>query len=51
MISLVNKYIDVGYLKILTIFLKILIFQKQIKNKYGNLNSWIQWVSFYSGKI
>ena len=49
--DLVSKYIDKGYLKNFDYFLKNFNFLETIsENKYENLEPWIQWVSFYSGK-
>lgn len=49
--DLVKKYISKGYLKNFEYFIKNFnLVETSSESKYENLEPWIQWVSFYTGK-
>lgn len=49
--ELVKGYISLGYLKNFKYFLEnFSLLETKSEDKYENLEPWIQWVSFYSGK-
>ena len=49
--DLVKRYISLGHLKNFQFFIeKFNFIETESEIKYENLEPWIQWVSFYSGK-